>query len=185
MFVQFFFHKSCNDIGFFVRNGYGCNNHTGHPMISQSRFEYPARLLTNEEKLVAKSVINADANKGIVRNVVEVRTGISVTLNACHYLGQLGSDLKRITGLENHSSSDRIISFLQEKKYDYIALYNALHNLNGLTVSDLLNDNFISSKSLKSNTKFLVPPNEVDDANDFVSDERNNRKLNNDQNFTQ
>ena len=48
---------------------------------------------------------------------------------------------------------------------------------------DLVNDNYISSSSLYSNTKFIVPPNEQEDATKYASDSRVNRNLRNDQNL--
>ena len=65
--------------------------------------------------MVAKSVIDSHANKGIVKNVIETRTGISVSLSACHYLGRLDKDLKKLSEQDEVSSSDRIIQFLKEK----------------------------------------------------------------------
>lgn len=94
-----------------MRNGLGCSNHYRHPKVVSSKYNYPICLLTNEEKNIAKSVIDANASKGIVRNVIGRRTGQIVSLQACHYLGTLGNDLKRLASLDGLSSSDRIINF--------------------------------------------------------------------------
>ena len=114
----------CN--GFFVKNSLGCPSHFGHPKIDKGNTFCSLRRLSKEERLIAKSVIDADANKSIVRNVLAKRTGQTVSLSACHYLGTLDNDLKRLAALEGLSSSDRIIQFFQEKNYDYITLYNSL-----------------------------------------------------------
>jgi len=95
-----------DSVGFHMRNGYGCSNHVGHPRIEQDNYHYPGHLLLDEEKLIAKSVIDADANKSIVCDVIGKRTGQNVLLSACHYLGTLSDNLKRITGL---SGPDRVI----------------------------------------------------------------------------
>ena len=71
----FHFHIAFDSAGFHIRNGFGCSNHVGHPRIEQDNYHYPARLLLDEEKLIAKTVIDADANKSIVRNVIGRRTG--------------------------------------------------------------------------------------------------------------
>ena len=178
----FFFTIAFDSNGFFMRNGLGCSNHYGHPKVVSSKYNYPIRLLTDEEKNIAKSVIDADASKGIVRNVIGRRTGQIVSLQACHYLGTLGNDLKRLASLDGLSSSDRIINFFQDKSYDYILLYNSM-NLFPEDSVDLVNDNYISSSSLYSNTKFIVPPNEQEDATKYASDSRVNRNLRNDQNL--
>jgi len=41
-------------------------------------------------------VIDADANKCIVCNVLGICTGQTISLSACHYLGTLDNDLKPI-----------------------------------------------------------------------------------------
>ena len=92
----FSFHISYDCKGFYIRNGIGCCNHLQHPKIDGGNYNYPVRLLTDEEKRIAKSVIDADANKGIVRNVIGKRTGQIVSLQACHYLGSLGTDFKEL-----------------------------------------------------------------------------------------
>ena len=180
---KFYFHICVDDIGYYVRNGYGCSNHDGHPKILQPAHQFHMRLLEKEEKLIAKSVIDAYANKGVVRSVLRQRTGKTVTIQACHYLGTLSKDLKRIAGLDELSSSDRIINFLQEKNYDYITLYNSVPEIEGVTESELVSDNFISSKALQSNTEFVVPPNEQEDANQYAIDSRTTRNLSKDQNL--
>ena len=167
----------------YVRNGYGCCDHHGHPKILQSKYHTPIRLLSNEEKLVAKSVIDSHANKGIVKNVIETRTGISVSLSACHYLGRLDKDLKKLSEQDEVSSSDRIIQFLKGKKYDYIILYNAMHSINNLSSYDLVSSNYISSKSIQTNTQFEVSPQELIDANQYAFETRQSHNLSNEQNL--
>jgi len=71
----FHFHIAFGSVGFHIRNGYGCSNHVGHPRIEQDNYHYPAKLSLDEEKLIAKTVIDADGNKSIVRNVIGRRTG--------------------------------------------------------------------------------------------------------------
>ena len=148
----FFFLIAFDESGFYVRNGYGCSNRVGNPKISSDKNNYKVWLLTpDHEKLIAKSVIDANACKGFVWNIICNRTGQTVSLNACHYLGTLGKDLKRLACLDNLSSSDRIIQFFQDKNYDYILLYNSMNQFSPETI-DLLNDNFVSSKMLYTNT---------------------------------
>jgi len=49
---------------------------------------------------------------------------------------------------------------------------------------DLLNDNFVSSKMLYTNTEFVVPPNEKVDANEYTNHSRVlHQNLKNDQNL--
>ena len=179
----FYFHISYDNKGFYIRNGFGCCDHKQHPKVVTTKYNYPIRLLADEEKRIAKSVIDANANKGIVRNVIAKRTGQTVSLNACHYLGTLGNDLKRMSSLEGLSSSDKIINFFHEKEYDYIILYNSTVSRFKPETVDLVNDNFISSNSLFSNTMFILPPNEQVDANNYALDNRCNCKLRSDQNL--
>ena len=178
----FSFHISYDLNGFYIKNGVGCCSHYGHPKAFENKYNYPVRLLTEQEKHIAKSVIDADASKGIVRNVIGRRTGQIVSLQACHYLGTLGNDLKRLACLDGLSSSDRIINYFQDKSYDYILLYNSMNQFPHDTV-DLVNDNYISSSALYTNTKFIVPPNEQADASMYASDNRSNRNLSNEQNL--
>jgi len=102
--------------GFFVRNSLGCPNHFGHPKIDKGNNFCALRHLSKEERLIAKSEIDANANKCIVRNVLAKRTGQTVSLSVCHYLGTLDNDLKRLAALEGLSSSDQIIQFFQENR---------------------------------------------------------------------
>jgi len=111
----FFFVNAFDESGFYVRNSCGCSNHVGHPKISSDKNNYKVRLLTDHEKLIAKSVIDANACEGVVRNIIRNQTGQTVSLNACHYLGTLGKDLKRLACLDNLSSSDQIIIFFRIK----------------------------------------------------------------------
>ena len=178
----FSFHIAYDLNGFYIKNGVGCSSHYGHPKAFENKYNYPIRLLTDNEKHIAKSIIDADASKGIVRNVIGRRTGQIVSLQACHYLGTLGNDLKRLACLDGLSSSDRIINFFQDKSYDYILLYNSMNQFPQNTV-DLVNDNYISSSALYSNTKFMIPPNEQEDASKYASDNRSNRNLTNEQNL--
>ena len=179
----FYFHISYDNKGFFIRNGFGCCCHKQHPKVNTSKYNYPVRLLSDEEKRIAKSVIDANANKGIVRNLIAKRTGQTVSLNACHYLGTLGNDLKRMSSLEGLSSSDKIIKFFHEKQFDYIILYNSTVSDFKPETVDLVNDNFISSNSLFTNTMFILPPNEQVDAKNYALDNRCNCKLRSDQNL--
>ena len=41
----------------------------------------------------------------------------------------------------------------------------------------LVSDNYLSSKSIYTNTNFVIPPNEQKDAYDYAIDNRRNRKL--------
>ena len=111
------------------------------------------------------------------------RTGQTVSLSACHYLGTLDNDLKRLAALEGLSSSDRIIQFFQEKNYDYITLYNSLTDEFKRDTIDLVNDNFLTSNAVYTNTKFVVPAHEQSDISNYTLDNRNNRKLSKDQNL--
>ena len=142
----FNFHIAFDSVGFYIRNCYGCSNHAGHPRIEQDNYHYPACLLLDEEKLIAKTVIDADANKSIVRNAIGRRTGQTVSLSACHYLGTLSNDLKRINSLEELSSPDRIIDFFQNHKYDYIVLYSSTFPQYKSEIVDLVNDNYNNNK---------------------------------------
>ena len=137
--------------------------------------------MTTEEKCVAKSVIDSHASYGVVRNVISVRTGYNVSRQACVYLGTLGNDLKRLAGLSELSSSDKLINFLKEKNHDYITLFNSMNKFPNQTV--LTSDNYLSSKRIFSNTNFIIPPNEQKDANDYAISNRNNRKLSDEQNL--
>jgi len=70
-----FFTITFDSNGFFlIRNGLGCLNHYGHPKVVSSKYNYPIHLLTDEGKNIAKSVIDTDAIKGIVWNVIGRQT---------------------------------------------------------------------------------------------------------------
>ena len=101
----------CN--GFFLRKGLGCSNHYGHPKVVSSKYNYSIHLLTDEQKNIAKSVIDADASKGILWNVIGRHTGQIASLQAFHYQGTLGNDLKCLACLDGLSSSYRIIFFFR------------------------------------------------------------------------
>ena len=95
-------------------------------------------------------------------------------LDKLHHLGTLSNDLKRINGLEGLSSPDCIIDFFQNHKYDYIVLYNSTIPQYKSEIVDLVNDNYISSHSLFTNTEFIVPVNERLDASNYALDNRSN-----------
>jgi len=140
-------------------------------------------LLLDEEKLIAKTVIDADANKSIICNVIGRRTGQTISLSACHYLGSQSDDLKRINSLTGLSSPDNIIDFFQNHKYNIIVLYNSTIPQYKYEIVDVVNDNYISSHSLFTNTEFIVPANEHLDASNYALDNRSNQKLQKDQNL--
>ena len=178
----FCFQITYDNIGFYVVNGYGSCLHFGHPKVLSDKYIFPARLLSTEEKLIAKSVIDANASKGIVRNVISSRTGQSVSRSACAYLGTLNDDLNCMHNQKDEkSSSDLIIDFLKKKNYDYITLYNSMNRFPNQT--PLVSDNYLSSKSIFTNTNFVIPPNEQKDAYDYAIDNRRNRKLSDYQNL--
>jgi len=133
--------------------------------------------------LIAKTLIDADANKSIVRNVIGRRTGQTVLLSACHYLGSLSDDLKIINGLTGLSSPACIIDYFQNHKYDYIVLYNTTIPQYKSEIVDLVNDNYISFHSLFMDTEIIVPANERLDTSNYALDNRSNRNLQNDQNL--
>ena len=120
------------------------------------------------EKNIAQSIINSNANNGVVSNVLNTRTGQSITRSACAYIGSLNKDLKRLAGLDNLSSSDKIIDFFKEKKYDYISLYNNQNRFPGQT--PLVSDNYLSTKSIYSHTNFVIPPFDMEDAEKYTCD---------------
>ena len=98
-------------------------------------------------------------------------------------MGTLSNDLKIINGLEGLSSADRIIDFFQNHKYDYIVLYNSTIPQYKSEIVDLVNDNYISSHSLFTNTEFIVPANERLDASNYALDNRSNRNFQKNQNL--
>ena len=97
-------------------------------------------------------------------------------------LGYTKDDLKRINGLEG--LTDPIMDFFQNHKYGYIVLYNSSIPQYKTEIVDLVNDNYISSHSLFTNTEFIVPANERLDASNYaLLDNISNRNLQKDQNL--
>lgn len=175
----FAFKVSFDANGFYVVNGYGSCMHYNHPQIVSNKFIYPARLLSSSEKKIAKSVLDSNVSKGVVKAVIAQRTGHTVSLQSCHYLHTLNDDLKRVANLNELSSSDKIIEFFKNKSYDYITLFNSVNIEDPQT--PLMSDNNLTSRSLYSSSSFILPSNERKDAEEFSRDNRFNRQLSNEQ----
>ena len=99
----------------------------------------------------------------------------------CAYFSTLNPRFKRIAGLEELSGCDKIINFLKEKKYDYISLYNSSAKIKNYC--PLVSDNYLSSKSIYTNTNFIIPPNEQEDAYEYAYSNRISQNLYLDQNL--
>ena len=79
--------------GFYVANGEGHNCHIGHLFIKDTSIIHSARHLNDDEKNIAASIIKADASHGVVQNVINTRTGQSLTKDNVVYLSSILSGL--------------------------------------------------------------------------------------------
>ena len=58
-----------------------------------------------------------------------------------------------------------------------------MHSINNLSSYDLVSSNYISSKSIQTNTQFEVSPQELIDANQYAFETRQSHNLSNEQNL--
>ena len=172
---------SFDSSGFFLVNGKGNCSHSGHPLVTDKASIFPARLLDDAERRIAESIIRADASNGIIQNVVNKRNGLALTRHNCYYLSRLTSAIEGIDCLKELSSSDKLLQFLKDKKYDYLSLFNQDSNFSNHKV--LVTDNYVSSKSLFCNTDYILPANELADATKFSNEHRNKMNLTHEQNL--
>ena len=162
-------------------NGKGNFSHSGHLCVSDQASIFPARLLDDAERRITESIIRADAKNGVIQNVVNKRNGLALTRHNCYYLSKLTSAIEGIDCLKELSSSDKLLQFLKDKKYEYLSLFSQDSNFSDHTV--LVTDNYVSSKSLFCNTDYILPPNELADASKFSNEHRKKMNLTHEQNL--
>lgn len=177
----FYFTMNFDDKSFFVVNGCGFNTHKYHPHIDDQKSIFPSRLIVDAEKKIAQSVLEAHASCGIIRNIINKRTGNSFSRNNLRYLANLNKQLSHVYGLENLSTSDKVIEHLKKKKCDYICLFNQERRFPNDPV--LVSDNYLSESTIVESATLILPLHEETDALKYVSDHRISQKLNSTQNL--
>ena len=167
--------------GFYVVNGKGNSRHIGHPFIKDSSAIHSARHLSDEEKEVAATIINADAPHGVVKNVINTRTGLCLTSDNVAYLSNMLSDLKLSPECKDLSNADNLIEYLKHKNYDYLCLYSKDKEDQSGTI--LSTDNNVASRNIYTHSEYVLPSDEYADAIYFSKHHREKMKLSKTQNL--
>ena len=167
--------------GFYVVNGKGNHHHVGHPFIKDSSAIHSARHLSDEEKEIAASIINSDASHGVVKNVINTRTGLCLTVHNVAYLSNMLSDLKLSPDCKDLSNADNLIKYLKHNKYDFLCMSSK--NRKDKSGPILSTDNNIPSRNIFTHSEYVLPPDEYADATYFSKHHREKMKLSHHQNL--
>jgi len=80
-------------------------------------------LLANNTLRVIQDLRNANASLGVAANFVDKNIRRMLTRNNVYFLSVLCSDLSNIEGMEELDSTERMITHLEQKKFNHIILY--------------------------------------------------------------
>ena len=119
---SFFFLVSHDDVSFYIVNGLGNVQHCYHSQLSKEVLSYPPRLLKDTEKGLIKDLHNANANKGLMRNVIYEKTGQMLTLDNMSYVSGLCNSRKQLSDIKSNSTTDKMLYYLSENNFDHMVL---------------------------------------------------------------
>lgn len=108
--------------GFYVRPGVGCRIHCGHVKLNDTKSASKAMYMSEEERKEVRTMAKACLMRSEQRNYFFEKTKRMLSLNSFAYLSKLSCELEDLDADKNKSSSDKLISFLQEKNYNYVIL---------------------------------------------------------------
>ena len=165
---SFFFLIAHDDISFYVVNGLGNVEHCNHSQLSKEVLSYPARLLKGSEKELIKDLHNANANKGLMRNVIYEKTGQMLTLDNMAYVSGLCNSQKQLHDINFNSTTDKMLHFLAENQYDHMVL------VHDPVISAVVNEVKMDSSLLIMPAKEVIEfaSNEQIQVDEFVADHR-------------
>jgi len=175
-----FFFCICFDIkGFFVVNGKGNSLHRFHSKNNGKLTMIPPRLLEVTSQQLITDLSHADASLGTMRNILHHKTGRIYQRSNLHHIRGLCGIIKNLEDdLHKCSTTDIMIKFLTEHKYDYVML---LHCNNVNTIFQQTKE-FNDSQAV-TNDSIEFPPVENVDINEFVNNRRVTLNVHHEQKF--
>ena len=69
-----------------IVNGLGSSKHMGHPYINLEEYIFPPRLMEQIDNTFVSDLVKANANLGIITNVMFEISGKMYTIKKCHIL---------------------------------------------------------------------------------------------------
>lgn len=186
---KFCFYVGCDAFGFFAVPGYGNNIHSSHAKLLSQEILFPTSLLPKDTKNVLKDLINTNASLGVAVNFVQQRTGHMISRQNVHWLGGISKNLSKIGNMENMDSSEKMVRYLKEKKYDHMILYHKTND------KKLYNDINLGCSNHGTNTvgythnitlagfthSLVLPTQEEHDCNKYVNGTRKSFEINEEQ----
>ena len=165
---SFFFLIAHDDISFYVVNGLGNVQHCYHTQLSKEVLSYPPRLLKDCEKDLIKDLHNANANKGLMRNVIYEKTGQMLTLDNMAYVSGLCNSRKQLCDINFNSTTDMMLSYLADNHFDHMVL------VHDPVISAVVNEVKLDSSLTVLPSKKIIEftSNEQIQVDEFVLDNR-------------
>ena len=93
-----------------IVNGLGSTKHMGYPHINLEEYIFPPRLMEQIDKTFVSDLVKANANLGIITNVMFEISGKMYTIKNMSYLTGLYNELKELDGVVKLSTTDKTIS---------------------------------------------------------------------------
>ena len=119
---KFYFWIGIKNDTYYVVNGVGSTTHSYHPHIKPEHAVFPPRLMKKIDKTVVFDLLKANANLGVITNVMFERSGKMYTRKNMAYLAGLCNELKALDGLGKTSATDKTIHYLKKNGFDYMIL---------------------------------------------------------------
>ena len=149
---KFTFYVAFDGIGFFVAPG-GSNMHCHHPRLNEEEIFFPSKHLTPEDKGIVQDFGKTHASYAIAANLIEVRTGKTLS---CHKLRRLSGLcdrlLNKIDGIKSLDLTEKMTHYLEKNKYEYMQL---VHNETNSQIFNQVNlmDKYAHEVQLPNNKK--------------------------------
>jgi len=148
---KFTLYVAFDGIRFFVSPG-GSNMHCHHPRLNEEEISFPSKLLTPEDKGIVQDFGKTHANYAIAANLIEARTGKTLSCHKLQWLSGLCDRLNKIDGIKCIDSTTKMTRYLEKNKYEYMQL---VHNETNSKIVNQVNlmDKYAHEVQLPNNKK--------------------------------
>ena len=168
----FGFFVSFDHKGFYILPGLGNASHLHHPRLEQNEISFPTRLLTSSKKKIVSDLHKATANGGVSERYLYQSTGHIISRQSIAYLNGLCNDMKKMDNISVQNSTEKMIKYLVDHKYDHVVLYHnhadkKLYNQANLDVG--------------YNRVVSFPTVDQNDASQYISETRSGLNVGDDQ----
>ena len=121
---KFFFVVCFDQNGFYVKRGIGNHMHSGHRQLDNLYNDFPSNLLQATEEELVRDVLKSNIPLGAARTILYQKSGKVVNRQKLAHLKKLQQSIHEI-GQVQGSSTEKMMSYLDNKKYEYMLL---IHN---------------------------------------------------------